>query len=309
MKRLLLGLCLLVAVLGVIDTPAFSQELTVYSMCPPRSLDWSNPRALMFTTAGNKLTFHHKDHKHSIGHVFIELKNGSERMLTGSVPTGDSNAVNKQLLLKEGAGLGILFADMPGRLENTPDLDSELPDRYKSGRIAFVTFKLSQATYDRVKNFIAEYKARGYDKIYNGLNDPRRGLGAGCGTFGMACLEVAGLLHPTWKNIWYRHIDIAERLIGGKLGGGKKVSVTDILAAGRWNRDGEPTRRLDLCDPNLVYLWINAQHDKLVFKQIHAGADGLVLSQQVTPEKRQKAKGLVYDCTHVKTPTEPIFLK
>ena len=310
MKRLLIGLALVLGLCAA-DVPAFCQELTVYAMCPPRSMDWSSPRSLLFATAGNKLTFHHKNHKHSIGHVFIELKHGDERMLTGSVPTGDSNALNKQLLLKEGAGLGILFADMPGRLEETAGLDSELPDRYASGRIAFITFKLSQATYDRVKTFISEYQKRGYDKIYNGLNVPRRGLGAGCGTFGMACLDVAGLLHPTWQKIWYRHIDIAQRLIGGRFNKGTKVSVTDLLLAGRWNRDGEPTRRLDLCDPDFVYQWVNTVHDNLMFKRVHNATDGLgqAPDHKVSPEKRQKAKGLVYDCTHVKTPTEPIFLK
>jgi hypothetical protein len=296
MKRVLLGLVILMGICSS-SLPVLAQELTLYSMCPPRSMNWSSPRSLLFATAGNKLTFQHMKHKHSIGHVFIELKNGEERMLTGSVPTGDSNARNKQMLFKEGAGLGILFADMPGCLEPSEGLLSELPDRYESGRVAFVVFKISQATYDRLKAFIKEYKERGYDQIYNGLNEPRRGLGAGCGTFGMACLEIAGLLHPTWQKIWYRHIDIAERLIGGKLGGGKKVAITSVLLAGRWNRDEEPVRRLDLCDPDLVYKWINGVYDQQVDNP----------QRQIGVVKRGKAKGLVYDCRHVKTPTEPIF--
>ncbi len=297
MRKLMLVLLIAIGFCSV-SLPADCQELTVFAMCPPRTMSWANPRALLFSTAGNKLTFHHMQYKHSIGHVFIELKNGDERMMAGSIPVGDSNALNKQMLMKEGVGLGILFANMPGTLETAADLDPQLPDRYTSGRIAFITFRLSQSTYDRLVKFIKEYKERGYDKIYNGLNEPRRGLGAGCGTFGMACLDVAGLLHPVWRNVWYRHVDIAQRLIGGRFGGGKKVSVAQILMAGCWARDGEPTRRLDLCDPDLVYKWVNATYDR----QLENG------DRRIGLVKRKNAKGLVYDCSHVPTPTEPIFI-
>lgn len=298
MKRTLIRLIAAVAFFAALTVSLPAQELTLYTMCPPRSMNWSSPRSLLFATAGNKLTFIHMKHKHSIGHVFIELKNGEERMMAGSIPTGDSNALNKKLLMKDGVGLGILFADMPGCLETAADLDPQLPERYESGRLAFITFKLSQSTYDRLIQFIKEYKERGYDKIYNGLNEPRKGLGAGCGTFGLVCVEIAGLLHPVWKNVWARHIDIATRLIGGSLGSGKKVSIASVLLAGRWNKDGEPTRRLDLYDPDLIYKWINTTYDNQANNP----------NRTVGLVKRKNAKGLVYDCRHVPTPSESIFL-
>jgi len=296
--RLIVRLVAITVAFSAISAAAPAQELTLYAMCPPHSMNWSSPRSLMFATVANKLTFIHMKNKHSIGHVFIELKNGEERLMAGSVPTGNSNADNKRMLLKEGVGLGILFAPMPGCLETAADLDPQLPDRFHSGRIAFVNFKLSQATYERLVRFLKEYKERGYDKIYNGLNEPRKGTGAGCGTFGLACVEVAGLLHPAWKNVWARHIDIATRLIGGSMGGGKKVAIPSILVAARWAKEGELTRRLDLYDPDLIYKWINATYARQAENPSHT----------VGLARRDNAKGLVYDCRHVPTPSEPIFL-
>lgn len=280
---------------------ASAQELTLYTMCPPRSLNWKSPRSLTFGTVGNQLTFIHRQHKHAIGHVFVELKGESEREMAGSVPTGNTPE-DREMILKKGFCMSILFADIKGRLETAADLDPQIPERYKSGRIAFITFKLSKSTYERVKTYIHEYRARGYDRIYNGLNRPREGLGAGCSAFGISCIEIAGLLHPVWQDVWARHVKVPMALMGGPRGGNKKVSILKVLGWNRWADESEEGRRLDLYDPDLIYKWI-AETWKKESEKTSSSTE-----TKVTLVKRGKALGLVYDCTHVPTPTEPIFL-
>lgn len=280
---------------------ASAQELTLYTMCPPRSMNWNSPRGLAFGAVGNQLTFIHRQHKHAIGHVFVELKNETEREMAGSVPSGGSSE-NRDMILKLGYCMGILFADIKGRLETAADLDPQIPERYESGRIAFITFKLSKSTYERVKTYIHEYRSRGYDRIYNGLNRPREGLGAGCSGFGVSCLEVAGLLHPVWQDVWARHIKVPMALIGGPLGENKKVSILKAITWKRWANESEEGRQLDLYDPDLIYKWIGETWKK------ESAKPGTSTETKVTLVKRGKALGLVYDCSHVPTPTEPIFL-
>jgi len=296
MKRYVSILAAVLVLFVLLTGGAGAQELILYSMCPPRSLDWSSPRGLALGAIGNQFTFIHRDHKHAIGHVFVELKNGDEREMAGSVPTGDSNS-DKNMIFKDGFCLGILFADIKGRLETAVDLDPQIPDRYKSGRIAFISFKLSAENYTRVKTYLSEYRRRGYDRIYNGLNRPREGLGAGCSGFGVSCIEVAGLLHPVWKDVWAQHVLVPMDLIGGPIGGGKKVFIGKAITRGRWANEKESNRRLDLYDPDLIYKWVHA-----AWKKESAKPTGNVRLLQ-----RGKALGLEYDCTRVPTPTEPIF--
>ncbi len=290
MKRLFV-----VAVLLLSASLVSGQELTLYSMPSPREINWNSPQGLALSSLGNRFTFQHLDHKHAIGHVFIELTDGKELILTGSVPTKDNTSNRK--VLKEGYGLGILFTGIEGRLEDTADLQAELPDRYKTGRIGFIRFLLNPQTYQRLKDYLAEYKARGYGSIYNGLNRPREGLGAGCSAFGVSFLEVAGLLHPVWAKEWPVEVRIPTEVIGGPLTG-NKVPLTKVLLLRRWAEPKEPHMVLKLYEPYRIWSWINRTWDAEKANPTH----------KVGLLQRGKAKGLVYDCRHLPCPTEPALL-
>ncbi len=285
-----LFLCLLLA------SGAIAQELTLYSMPSPREINWKSPRGLLSSAVTNNLTFQHRDHKHAIGHVFIQLshKDREELILTGSVPHPDDDSNSK--ILKQGYGMGILFTDMKGRLEKTEDLLQEIPDRFVSGRIGYIRFKLNDANYDRLKTYLNEYRKRGYGNIYNGLNLPRQGLGAGCSIFGIAFLEVAGLMHPVWREKWPVKVRIPLELIGGPITG-NKVSPWKIVRAKRWAKEDEPHKELMLYEPFYIVEWIKAEWAK-EFK---------AKTGRVKLLKRGKAYGLEYDCTHVMPPEAPIF--
>lgn len=269
-------------------------EFTLYSMPSPREIDWKSPAGLARSAVLNRLTTRHLKHKHAIGHVFIGLSDGETEILTGSVP--DVNNTSNDKVLKEKYALGILFTDIEGRLEDTADLQAELTDRYKSGRIGFIRFKLSEEMFRRLSSYLTQYRARGYGKIYNGLNRPREGLGAGCSAFGVAFLEIAGLMHPQWKQAWPIRVRIPLDLIGGPLTG-NKVPLQKILFRTNWAKETEPHRVLELYEPYYIWAWI--QKTWKAEKERPSG--------NVQLDQRGKALGLVYDCRHCLVPTEPIF--
>ncbi|HNX74702.1 MAG TPA: hypothetical protein PLM07_08960 [Candidatus Rifleibacterium sp.] len=294
MKKLKTALLVLTGLM--LAGSAIAQELTLFTMPAPRKIDWSSPRSLLTSAVTNNLTFKHRSHKHAIGHVFIQLSHTGrkEMILTGSVPSPEDDSSNK--VLKQGYGLGILFSDMAGRLEKTEDLQAEIVDRFESGRIAYIRFKLSEANYDRLRKFLDIYRKRGYGNNYNGLNLPREGLGAGCSAFGMAFVEVAGLLHPVWKEKWPISVRIPKTLIGGPLTG-NKVSPWKVVKAGRWAKESEPHRVLSLYEPYNIYEWILAEWQK----------ENQQKSGRVKLLKRKNAYGLEYDCTKIAPPEEPMF--
>ena len=287
------GILALILFAGTFE-PVVAQELTLYSMPSPREIDWSSPMSLARGSLLNRLTFHHVKHKHAIGHVFIELRDKNGAVFTGSVPAKENSS--QRWVLKEGYGLGILFAPIEGALDSSEGLQAELVDRYQSGRIGFIRFLLNQQTYDRLQTYFKDYQARGFNKIYNGLNRPREGLGAGCSAFGISFLEVAGLMHPVWKKLWPIEVRIPTKLIGGPITR-QKVPLTKVLSVFRWARPDEPHQVLTLYEPYKIWDWIVKTWNQEKAQPTHKV--GLML--------RGKAKGLVYDCRHLPCPTEPIF--
>ena len=294
MKKLTVALAVFLGMM--VAGTAMAQELTLFTMPSPRKINWSSPRSLLNSAVTNNLTFQHRSHKHAIGHVFIQLSHEGrkELILTGSVPSPEDNS--NDLVLKKGYGLGILFHGMAGRLEKTEDLQAEIVDRFESGRIAYIRFKLNDANYDRLKKYLEIYRKRGYGNTYNGLNRPREGLGAGCSAFGIAFVEVAGLMHPVWREKWPVSVRIPNTLIGGPLTG-NKVSPWKVLKAGSWAKESEPHRVLTLYEPYYMYEWILEEWRR----------ENTAKTGRVKLLKRKNAFGLEYDCTHVAPPEEPMF--
>lgn len=304
-QRWVLSVCAFVVLILVPELQA--QELTLYTMPPPRSLNWDSPWTLAFSAAvGNRFTFTHIKHKHTFGHVFIELKGpNGERELTGSTTAPDAPS-DSDKITKEGYGLGVFWADLKGTLETPESLDPQMADRYKTGRIAFITYKLHPKTYERLSTFLREYRARGYGNIYNGMNRPREGLGAGCSMFGVVFLELAGLLHPEFEKKWIVSRNVPNALIGGPLTG-RKVSVKNAILS-RWAKDTEPHTVLSLYDPDLIYNWVLKEWEQAKFNRLHGVSTperGYLNRMQYV--RRQKALGLSFDVSDIAPPTDPIW--
>lgn len=273
---------------------SFAYELTLYSMPSPREINWKSPRGLSMASLLNRFTFRHVKNKHAIGHVFVELSHEGESLFTGSIPDAENSS--QKWVMKDGYGLGILFAPIEGRLDNSDGLKEEVADRYKSGRIGFIRFLINEDTYNRLHTYLDEYIRRGYNNIYNGLNKPREGLGAGCSAFGISFVELAGLMREDWRKEWPVNVRIPNKLIGGPMTG-NKVSMLKLMTVGRWANEDEPHTKLHLYEPYYIWEWIVKTHKEEVENPTNT----------VKALKRGKAYGLEYDMRGVKCPTEPIF--
>ncbi len=304
-RRFLLAV-LTVMVLGW--SPCLAQEFVLYSFPPAAELNWKTPYTLAWGAGvKGRLTFQHGKAKHTIGHCFMELiGTDGTRDITGMTTAPDAPP-DVDFITKKGYGLGLLFAPMQGAFDPSQKLDAELKGRYETGRVAFFRFRISQAQYARMKKYLTEYKARGYDKIYNGLNEPRKGLGAGCSAFAMSFLDITNLIDPVMNQQWIRRVNIPLDLIGGPLTG-KTVSLGKFTTSARWAKPGEPARELALYDPQMIFEWLGKEAEKARFNKLHgSNPETTLLGKPCRFVRRGNAVGLYLDVSDRPVPTDSLW--
>jgi hypothetical protein len=230
-----------------------------------------------------------------LGHIMVELKKGGDTVLTGIVANKKKDFLSA--VFTEKTGLGVLFKLFEGRLEKKETLIPEIENRLKTGKIAFITFNINDASYFYLKKYIDSFQFLGYDKLYNGMNDPRHGDGSGCTAFAVSFLELINLLDPEFRREWARDIAIPDKLIGGELTG-LKVRLRKVFFSFNWAKEKTRHTHLKLYDPDLVYSWIEKKYDaELKSKSGKCGISRINL-----------AKGIIFDCRKMSTPQFPMFL-
>lgn len=270
-----------------------AQELTLYIIPSPLDRNWNSPRSLVMTTIANWI-IPHTYKKHAMGHVFVELSNENERIITGSVLAKDSTFTKR---VYQGYGMGLLYEVVGGRLETTEELSKEIEARVESGKIAFIRILVSEKIYKRLKMYLEEYKRRGYDKLYNGSNQPRQGKGAGCSAFAISFLDVSDLLSPEWESEWTKTIRVPYKLIGGPFSG-NKVNIFKVIRSRKWASQHEAHIQTKLYEPNFIYNWII---NTWIKERYHP-------SGNVNPVNYEKAYGLEYDFRNKLCPQDPLFI-
>ena len=135
---------------------SFDHELTLFAIPAPKlvSLSWKSPGGLARRTLINEgFGF-----SRAIGHVFVRVDCGAiagkpaASRQVGQTSTGDEF---RTMVLKEKAGLGVLFRTVPGALETEAELDATLKDRYASGRIGYKQGPLHIAVGTARTNYLA----------------------------------------------------------------------------------------------------------------------------------------------------------
>lgn len=290
-----LGLASL-AVAGDLADEAWGEQLTVYAIPAPRPLAWTHPRRLAFTAIGNFVAFRHRERKHPIGHVFVRVQSASlgKDVWTGMTSRGATE--DRDLILEDAYGLGVMTADMMGRLETKDELVKSLEDRARTGLIASMRFLVRPETTARLLEFLEGFRAQGQDDHYGGANRPRYGEGGGCSAFGVAFLQVAGLMQPAFDD-WKVDVRIPEKNFGGPFTGLRATMRSVIWSGRRWATEDEPHVRLEMWEPTLMYRWVRRQHQQL-------GAD---LEGAWDTERYQDMRGLVCDRRDVATPQDSIW--
>ena len=262
----------------------FEHELTVFAIPAPKlvSLSWKSPGGLARRTLINEgLGF-----SRAIGHAFVRVDCGAsgtktaEMRQVGQTSTDDSF---RTMVLKEKAGLGVLFRTVPGALETKEELDTTLKERYGSGRIASIRYGISGEVCHALLDYVKEYDRRDVEDEY-GFVRPLYQEGSGCSAFAMSFVRLAGLLEPYMSAEWKFDVRIPMTLIGGTTNPGNEVSVARLFTIGRgWATPTEPHLRLNGWDPTLMY------------KSIELRAKQGIKDGSVKVEKRGRALGLVLD--------------
>lgn len=263
---------------------AFDNELTLFAIPAPRliGLSWKSPGALARRTLINEgLSF-----SRAIGHAAVRVQCAATETreaahFQGSmVSTGDEF---RQMVIKEKAGLGVLFRTVPGRLEREDELQPSLDERYRNGRVSYLRMGVSADTCHALLDYVKEYAARGVEDQY-GFVRPLHQEGAGCSAFSMSFLKLAGLMEPEMEDEWAFDVRVPMKVIGGATNPGNDVPVWKLFLLTRgWAKASEPHLRINGWDPTLMY------------KSIRTRAKSALRDGSEVVEKRGRALGIVLD--------------
>ncbi len=275
----------------LLSVTATAQELTLYVLPAPKPINWQSPRSLVFSYINNAIIANKygRGQKHAIGHVMVELKYKDRYALVGTTATSNRYMMHK--VMHRGWGLGILFATINGKLEEANINQPQLQERTASGEMVYIRYKINAQMFERLWAYLQEYKARGYDKYYNGENNPRAGKGAGCSAFGYSFLEVGGLQYLLNDSAWKVNVRVQEGLIGRPIAD-RRVSIFKLMIKTRWAKERNKYRRLQYYEPTLIY-----QDVLNILKNNAAG----------TKDSIGNAKGIIIDAQTLQPPDEPIW--
>ncbi|MBA2405511.1 MAG: hypothetical protein H0V66_12115 [Bdellovibrionales bacterium] len=287
MKKLLLLLTLVSSPL-MANTP---QNLTLYFIPSPLGMDWSSPANIAISALKNKLTFK----PHFMGHVFVELRCGDKKVVTGMV--GKNFDYLNQLLV-ENRGLGVLYHSFDGHLENRSDVELEIEELSKeSGRMNFVRFGLNEGQCERGLTYLKEYRDKKVGRYYGLANRPRHGEGAGCSAFGASFAEVTGVMDIDLQEAWSQTINIPLEFAGPPLKPEGVNLFKLMLNGGSWATEKEPHQKLMFWSPDRMFDWVKLKVSK---------------SQQekhFTVTELGKTQGIFLDKSHLPAPSGPIWLQ
>jgi hypothetical protein len=268
--------------LPVVNTEA--QELVLYAIPSPRALNWRSPHTLFMSYLENiAMPNKYPGYRHPLGHLVVELRDSCRYEIAGVVAASRLELFNS--VAKYRYGLGSLFTRYRGKIQTGNINLYQLADRYADGDVAYIKFLLNEETFEKLWQYLQEYKAKQYYKIYNGENKPREGKGAGCSAFAVSFVEMAGLLDSMLLKQWQVRVNVPNKLIGGPDGGNRHVGMLRMAFTQRWAADDAPGQKtITFYEPSKVYKWI-----KKAWKKGGMGYDCL-------PDNRGKSRGLIFDC-------------
>ncbi len=291
-------------------------ELIIFVVPSLQYIDWQSPSTLYKSTAKSWIKSKFTRYSYYIGHLFIELQSSliDEPVLMSVRSTGDRE--KKRLLLKDKIGVGIIGAPLPGRIETKQELTASMDHILKKERkIAFIKYSLNRDAAQRIINYINGFTAKDSTSYaacdaYGGAFWPRyQGEGAGCTSFGMVALEVAGIKYNYEE--WLHRVNIPATLVGGEFNNNIKVKNSSIKRQKTWD-DGLGIKNRDyfpffIYDPSLIYNWIIEQRANYVADSTHSDYQ---FYPAVIKKDRGDIPGLYMDARNVPAPVfEPIFIK
>jgi hypothetical protein len=284
-----------------------SNRLSFYFFPSPYGIDWSSPAALAWSTLLNRMNWVPRP-AHPIGHVNIALSeltyDGSELhrlFLTGMV--AKETSYQRQALLRDQLGLGILFLSSPGHLETEEEIEPQFEARYPGGKLSVLKLLVNDTVRSRLKRYFSEFQEKRGFHSYGLANRPLWLEGAGCSAFAASFLQVAGLELPEFRENWTRELRIPQALIGGAENPGNRVPLTRILfdRRSRWAEEGEPHRKIFFWDPDLMHRWLLRTWEAL------DEGRGCPIERPFTLSRTGNTLEVEFDLSHLRAPEGPIW--
>ncbi len=242
---------------------SFSNSLTLYIVPPPRPLNWSSPSQITSTTLLASIS----DSYHSIGHVTAKVdcsSKGQRYRFWSGMTSSANNPSDKDLLFKDEIGMGILFYSYNGKLEQSSEIEDDLETaKNKFNRLITLKFLINEEHCERMRRYYEEFQMHRISKYYGLAHRPRMREGAGCTSYAMSYLEIAGILNPQLKAAFSKNIRVPESLIGGET---HKVSINDLLysdTAQGWANPSDQNRELFFYDTQFMYDWAVSLKNRL----------------------------------------------
>lgn len=280
-----------------------------YSVLNRAGMSWSDPgslvRGVLVNEAGKAIAGFNR----TLGHAGVRVQCAATSdkpaaFFQGSVTYQDPKYF-QYLLLQKQIGLGMLFDDVPGRMESPDELQASIDEGIHNGRLAYVKFLISNEVARALVSYATSFQAENVQKNYGLPSRPLHKEGAGCSAFTMSFLELAGLIEPRFRQHWSFQVRVplhdrsvfgrGKPLIGGDRFPSNKVSLLRAAALRRpWARSDEPGVDLQGWDPTRMAEWTQR-------RTAEASVDG---SEFV--ETMGKARGLVLDRRSTK-PTEALL--
>jgi len=275
-------------------TVLFGQSLTIYTIPPPKPLNWKSPHHLLTSLGKNYMAKKPRQYpRREIGHVFVEIIDHDDSLYT-SITSVDDECFEDVVVKKK--GMAVLFKKYAGGHENPEEIKREINKRSEDGRIAFIRFLINDSAVVHLHHIIDSFKLLGYDKIYGGMNAPRKGKGAGCSSYAVCFLEILDLLKSEFREHWLVKIDVPENLIADS-NDTKKVRLRQVFFSFKWGDHEKKAKTYVNYEPSKIFEWINHLHDD----------KALAMKKGFRPVRKNRAKGLEMDSQSICKLQYPLF--
>lgn len=277
---------------------AFGQglnKLTVYAFRSSAPLDYATPRQLAFSLVKSFRNRRNPnaESSHFLGHLSVQIQCRATGLspsfnALASISGGENDFATVMRSLSRGGGLDpVLATYKDGHFEDETVARNDIVQNAKRGGLRSLEFLISDEACLRAKSFHLEFKSKNYAKNFGLLLNPRKREGAGCSSYVMSVLEVAGMMTFDFRKNWVQTLRVPKAYFSGSsdLRPVRFAKTLGGLMAAPWATPQTPHIEIQYWEPTLIYSWI----------QKHSSAG-------------QTQPGLRFYAQEASTPTEPIFV-
>lgn len=247
---------------GLIDPPMAKRPirgpyLQVFVIDPPHAIDWRTPKTLFQSTLRNGLEMDYAPN----GHLAIYLKTrrpnayGVTEILTGMGRTNKMKTLWDTLYRQY--GLTAMIHEFGGDLDSAEATHHELKKAAKDKRLSTITVQLTDATADRLMEFLGNWIRFGSFRHYGGGKNVPKGEGSGCADFAVHFIRLAMDGHLP-SDQWDTTVFMPWNLLQEAPGRAKKtVSPLDLISDDTpWARNEREGLRFTIPDPEKMTKWV-----------------------------------------------------